>query len=270
MLVTVGVALIVQARGHRLAAIMDPRLVILGLTMAAQAVYLSLDYLSYDDLYQMLPYAALGFGAMSALALRRARANPRSLTTLRAGTVVGLVVLVTLSCLWFLRDPFNNHELPAQRADGCALDRIVPEGTRLYALGDPVPLVLTHRSNPDRYIYLDSGVTQWKIDHTVGGFRAWIGQVTGPDVSAIVLQGWNGRRAAPMERAILRAGYREGWLGEWHTFLDSAASARARTEHIRVTALPTTWPQTTSGAWYRVQTCSGGPPERSPRRSNTG
>ena len=256
LLAAIGIGIVIRRRTRT--TVVQPVAVIVGITLLAQAVYVSLDYLSYDDLYQMLPYGALGFAAAAALVLRRRRTSPRARSLLIGGTTAALAALVVLSCIWFTRDPFNDHALPEQRATGCALDRIVPRNTQLYALGDAVPLVLTHRRNPDPYIYLESGVTGWKIDHTPGGFAGWVSQVTDPRVSTIIVQGWAGKRVEPMEAAIRRAGYRPGWVGEWYGFFDHAALANARAEHMRVTIWPSPWPETSSGASFREQRCGSG------------
>ena len=83
-------------------------------------------------------------------------------------------------------------------------------GTRLYAIGDPSPLVLTGRRNPDRFIYLESGVAKWKIDHTRGGFRGWVRQIRSSRASVVVLDGWDGARVPLMARALVRHGFSPG------------------------------------------------------------
>ena len=54
-----------------------------------------------------------------------------------------------------------------------AMARVMLGATgQLYAMGDPTPLVILHRRNPDRFIYLGSGVDHWRDTHTTGGFQA--------------------------------------------------------------------------------------------------
>lgn len=252
------IGLMTCARQGIRTTLVRPVALIVGLTGITQAVYLSLDFLSYDDLYQMLPYAALGLGGAAALGLRQLRSSPRSRSILIGGTASALAALVVLSCIWFTRDPLNKPILSEQRATACVLNRIVPRGSELYVLGDPVPLVLTHRRNPDRFIYLDSGVTQWKMNHTRGHFGGWVRQVTKPRVSTIIVQGWAGAWVARMERAILEHGYSAGWVGKWHGYFDAAALGNARAEHVLVSRRPTPWPRTTSGARIELQTCRQG------------
>jgi hypothetical protein len=257
LLVLIAVVAIARVWPNWRAAVLDPRMFIVGLTMVSQWAYISTDFLSYDDLYQLLPYAAAGFGAAVALGTRRYRTAP-TMRVLTASTATGLAALVALSCIWFVEAPDNNHGLPAQRAMACAVNRILPAGTRLYAVGDPVPLVLTHRRNPDRYIYLDSGIAQWKIKHTAGGFAGWVREVTQPQNSIVILQHWQGSRVAEMIYGIRRAGYRRAFVGGWRAFVTPAAAQQARRVGIRLTARPTPWPLETSGAQFRVTSCGGG------------
>jgi hypothetical protein len=253
LLVAVAVAAIARGRHNWRATLLSAPLLLLGLTLLAQWAYLLRDYLSYDDLYQLLPYAAAGFGAVVSLAARRL-----SLRAVAAATVPSLVALTVLSCIWFVRAPFNDHQLPRQRAAACALNRIVPAGTRLYAVGDPVPLVLTGRRNPDRYIYLFSGVAEWKLKHTHGGMRGWVAQVTAPANSVIVFQSWNGKRSGPLLRGIRHAGYRRGYVGRWRVYVDAQGSQGASAAGLRITPRPTPWPLTASGSRFTVQNCGGG------------
>lgn len=257
LLVAVALVAVARARSNWRAALLDPRMVVVGLTLVAQAAYLLLDVLSYDDLYQLLPYAAAGFGAVVALATRRLTAAA-ALAALTAGTVAALAALIVLSCLWFVRAPDNNHKLPAQRAMGCAINRIVLPGTRLYSLGDPVPLVLTRRRNPSRFIYLDSGVTEWKIDRTPDGFAGWVRQVQRSRASVVILQGWNGKRAIHMARALHRRKYKRGYVGLWRVYLTRAAYRRLPATGIAVTRTPTGWPRTQGGRRFTQQNCGAG------------
>jgi hypothetical protein len=254
LLVGIGVAAVVRAGADWRSAALNPAMVIVGLTLLAQSVYLLRDFLSYDDVYQLLPYAAAGFGGTVALAVRRCE-HRASLRLLEVATSVALAALIVLSSVWFVRARFNDHELPRQRAAACAVNDIVPARTRLYAIGDPVPLVLTRRTNPDRYIYLFSGVAIWKLTHTRGGMRGWIHQVTNPRNSVVVFQGWYGKHAVALRRGIRRAGYRVGYLGMWHVYLDKQARSRAALLGVHVTARPTPWPLTTAGAPFRSQGC---------------
>jgi hypothetical protein len=257
LLVAVAVAAVVRAGANWRAALLAPQVVVVGLTGLTQAAYLLRDFISYDDLYQLLPYAAAGFGAVASLAVQRA-GTAHTQRVLAAGIATALAGLTALSCVLFLRSPYNDHALPKQRAMGCALNRIVPAGSHLFAIGDPVPLVLTGARNPDRYIYLYSGVAPWKVKHTVGGMAGWVRQVTSPNNSVVVFQKWDGGLAEPLLDGIVRAGYRGGFLGKWRVFLDTPARVRAHEVGLRVTQRPSQWPLTTSGARFTVQNCGVG------------
>lgn len=256
LLIAVAVVVWVTWRGPRLRAPWLPTMFVIGLTMLGQWIYTSLDFISYDDLYQLLPYAAIGFGAAIALGVPRFRAALQA--RIRVGVAVAVTALVVLSCIWLTRDPKNDTRLINQRAMGCALNSIIPPHTELLALGDPTPLVLTHRRNPNRYIYLESGVARWKVEHTVGGFHGWAEQVTEPEISAIALNAWKGDLVPRMKKAIKRAGFEPRWVGTWLTFLRPSVLARAAAVGIEPTKRETPLPMRTTNRPYDVQRCPGG------------
>ena len=63
------------------------------------------------------------------------------------------VVMAALSLTWFKPDTLREGNLVAQRSHACAVHRLLASGGGLYSLGEPTPLVMTHRRNPDRYVY---------------------------------------------------------------------------------------------------------------------
>jgi hypothetical protein len=225
LLVALVVIVFVRNRGHS-AAWRDPVICVVATTALGSFAYATTDFQGYPDLFPLLPYPALGFGGAAVVALRLVR----SATARRGATVCGLVVLTVLAALswsWFGNDPLNNNDLHAQQAEACAVRGMVAPGRPLYALGDPTPLVLTRVRNPDRYIYLGSGVDDWKIKHTAGGFAGWTRQIRAAHPSVVFVGGWSSPHRVPMEHWLRTAGYRPSHVGQWLVFLTPAARARA-------------------------------------------
>jgi hypothetical protein len=179
-------------------------------------------------------------------------------TRLRAATsvvAVAALLLVGVSWVTFGNTLANNDKLRTERATACAINRLVLPGTRLYALGDPVMLVLSHRVNPDRYIYLNSGVDAWKVSHTQGGFDGWTAQIAAAQPSVIVVGGWEGPYRLMMKHWLHAVGYHGEFVGKWKVFLSPEARIAARSSGIQVTRFPTKEPLTSTGANFTERTC---------------
>ncbi|MGZ4501982.1 MAG: hypothetical protein ACXVXD_16250 [Nocardioidaceae bacterium] len=220
-------------------ALRDPLVCVVLLTLATQVWYASTDFQSFPDLYPLLAYPALGLGGAAAAAVGALR-RPALRSVGVAGALAALAVLTVFSWGAFTRDPLNDHGLDAQRADACALRRLVAPGDPLYSLGDPAPLALTHRTNPDRFIFLGSGVDQWKVAHLRGGFPAWTAQVRVSGAQVVVFQGWD-RDALHVRMAdwLRSAGYHRSFVGGWRVLLTHAARERALREGVALTPYKT-------------------------------
>jgi hypothetical protein len=128
---------------------------------------------------------------------------------------------------WYSTEPDRGRDLRAERRDARKLNRLLDPGEKLYALGDPTPLVLTHRRNPSRYLYLGSGVAAWVVDHTPGGVNGWIAQIQAVDPAVIIINTWHGP-ARDRIQAWARSTYGTGtYLGNWLLFAKPAIRARA-------------------------------------------
>ncbi len=228
LLLLVIVAGILDRRSLR-----NPVSTVVLITFLLEAAYSTFDFQGYPDLYPLLPYAALGLGGVAALVTAR-WASPLYHRTAATGVILAMVVLAALSCLWFTRDPLNDRGLIAQRADACAVTRMLGAKGTLYALGDPTALVLTGRRNPDRYIYLGGGVGAWKIHHTAGGFLAWKAQIRAAHPAVIAIRGWYGPTRRKMG-VFLNATYIPAYVGVWKVFLSPEAEARARLLGVHLT-----------------------------------
>jgi hypothetical protein len=162
-----------------------------------------------------------------------------------------LVAVCLASWTAFGRDHADNDGMRALSADACAVHRLQVPGTPLWSLGDPVPLVVTQEQNPDRFIYLGSGVDRWKVAHTAGGFAGWTGQILAANPSVIVVKGWWGSLRDRMGVWLHRNGYRPQFVGSWRVFLTPAAHARASTHGVQLTSVRT--PRATGPAGRTLQ-----------------
>lgn len=252
------VVLIVAAVRER-----GPLVLVVGVTLLGEVGYACYDFQGYPDVYPLLPYGAIGVGGAVAVVLRRAGQRAwwpgiRAATT--TGVLAGTLALAVVSAWLFSVSGANGRALHRQWAAACAVERILVPGTPLLSLGDPVPLVLTGRRNPDRFIYLGSGVARWKTSHTAGGFAGWTAQVRHSRASVVVSQGWQGPVQQRMGDWLRAAGYRSGHIGRWWVFLTPRAEANARADGLAVTRYPTAWPSTVDGHEFRSQTCQVGAP----------
>jgi hypothetical protein len=183
------------------------------------------DFQGYPDVYPLLPYGALGVGALSLLA-RGGRRRARWASALGAGLAAALVVVTWVD---YVGTPPSLVDLHVQQARVATIQTLLGPRGNLYALGDPTSLVLLHRRNPDRYIYLGSGVLPWKLHRQPGGFAAWLAQIRAADPQVIVINTYSPTDAQQL--AFLRSlkqGYTTKWLEGWQLLVRAYGSRPPR------------------------------------------
>src|SRR4051794_5479500 len=206
--------------------------VVIGTLVAfvASSVY---DFQGYPDLYPLLPYAAIGIGG--AVAVARPRVTGVWPRRIAAGVAVAAVaVLAGLSVHWFSGARDAGPSLRNERAQAAKIQRLLRPGEQIYALGDPTLLVLTHRRNPTRYIYLGSGVDHWAVEHEFGSLAGWQAQIRAADPPIVVMNLWRSDLALQM-RTWLKQTYGPGkFLGNWRLFVKPSVRARAARMGIKL------------------------------------
>jgi hypothetical protein len=224
---------LLRGRSDLRKALLHPLVSVVLPTLLVVIAFSATDFQGYPDLYPLLPYAALGLGGTAAVAVQLLPA-PVLRQAAVAGALVCVLALTVLSWSWFSNDRTVNGKLAVQRVEACSLNRAVgPNGT-LYAMGDPTSLVLTGRRNPTRFIYLNSGVADWDISHTPGGYRGWKAKVQATHADVIVVHDWYSRTAQKTTKWLMSA-YDSAYIGRWHVFL--APGVRARAEQSGVALL---------------------------------
>jgi hypothetical protein len=246
-----------RARTRLRSALTDPVVVVIGLTALFEFGYALTDFQSYPDLFPLLAYPAIGIGAVVALAERRVT-MPALWQAVVAVTAAALTLLVVLSASWFTNTSTNNTSFRNSRAAGCALQRSVVPGTSLYSLGTPLPLVVTGRRNPDRYVYLEAGVDAWKIAHTSGGLAGWEEQIARANPSLVVIQGWDGSLRTALWRWLTSQGYRRRFVGPFRVLATPQAQQVAEANGIQLTPKHTRWPMTPEGRPFTERACGIG------------
>jgi hypothetical protein len=257
LLLAILVGVLWTGRAQWRTALGDPIIVVIGLTGLFEFGYALTDFQSYPDVFPLLAYPAIGIGATIALAERKA-SMPVSRQAVIGVSSAAMAVLVLLSAYWFTNTSADNTFFRNERAAGCAFDQAIVPGTPLYSLGNPVPLVVSGRRNPDRYIYLDSGVGDWKVKHLAGGITAWEEQIHNANPSLVVLEGWKGKYRAILWRWLVTQGYHRWFLGPFRVFATPQARYYAISKGIELTPTRTRWPETPTGGRFTKQACGIG------------
>jgi hypothetical protein len=231
-----------------------PLVLLVGLTFVAEVLYALYDYQGYSHAFPLLPYGALGWGAAAAFLLDRLSGPQR-----HRAAVAALLATVTAATIGFAVDynqPVGRFPaLRGEQASACAIQRVLVPGTPLWTLGNPLPLVLLHRRNPDNYPYLGSGLDRWKIKHTPGRFRGWTRQIRDSRASVLVVDTWHSPIRLRMERWLSRHGYARGFIGPWQVFVTTAARARMPEQDIALASRRNFWPVTSTDSRFTVTNC---------------
>ncbi|WP_205472069.1 hypothetical protein [Nocardioides sp. SYSU D00038] len=182
----------------------DPLVHTVAPVLLVTSAYLCLDLQGYPDLLPLLPHAALGLGL---LVRDRRRVVAGGLALVLLGTAVATA-----------RTAEGRHELVRQLRAACGVERLLGDTGRLWTLGDPSPLVLTGRANPDRHVLLSSGAGGWRADRVAGGVDEWARRVAAT-ADVVVLRGSRGPVAVGLADRLTAAGFVPGWVGPWRVLV---------------------------------------------------
>lgn len=138
----------------------------------------------YLDLFEMLPFAALGLGGLLAAALRWAgtRTDARVTTAVVIALAVALTAFATVTSV-----STRSDTLLTQRASVAAVLSHAPPGASILSVQAPEALVLAHRRNPTSVQMFTNGFSHYVDDTWPGGLQGyadWI-RTTRPDLIAM-------------------------------------------------------------------------------------
>jgi hypothetical protein len=237
-------------------AALDPVVLLLAIGVVVQLPYLLYDYVGPSHWYPVLPFAAAGFGLLTVRLMDRF-ADPAVRRRITLGLAACVATLITVCAVAYYSPAPDDAPLRSEQADACAVQDALVPGTPLWVMGNPIPLVLLHRVNPDNYPYVGSGLDQWKIDHTAGGFAGWTGQIKRSRASVVVVDVW--KRIDYRERMqhwLHEHGYVPGFIGRWRVYVTPAAHQRMTAESLKLSHGRHLWPMTLTGGRYVVTHCT--------------
>jgi hypothetical protein len=188
------------------------------------------DFQLADDFYVFLPYAAIGFGAFLASAIRRAEAS-----RVLAAVMGAILLAIALANTWDEvsagaadRLLGTNVDLPTQREGALEIEERFGKDIKLASINSPQILVLLHRENPNPYLWITAGVDQEIEARVPGGFNGWLQELDEFDPGAISFLG-EGQSLLPSAHLTnehyqaldtwLDAHYRAEKIGPWWLFV---------------------------------------------------
>lgn len=230
---------VVVGRGPGRRWLSNPLIYIVAPTLLLQGIYALYDFQWYPDLFPLLAYPAIGIGGAVALARRWAG----SVSLVGATGAIAVVAAAAAALTGYQWVQFGHSDeiggLVAERRMVCVLNSVVGPG-QLVSLGNPAPLAIAERTNPDRFIYLDSGVGDWKVAHTPGGVVGWAREIRQIGPRVIIDDGWT--RTSEVRRhliALLREqGYKSRHIGQWHVLVPREVVDYARRNGLDLTRAP--------------------------------
>jgi hypothetical protein len=237
VLVVFVVAAFVRNRGTPLDALRDPVVSVVGLSWLLQVGYMLYDFEGGPDVFPVLPAPALCIGGLFAMVVNEFRGNGRRLAV--GVTLIAALSLAIGSWVRFAARPGHALDPTWELVNACGLEKTVAGTGPLWVMGDPVPLVLTRRTNPDRFIYLGEGVDEWKVSHTVGGFDGWMAQIAAVHPSVVLINNWGGTLQVETASWLKEHGYRRYFIGTWKVFLVPGVPTTALQHGVQVTRRPT-------------------------------
>lgn len=177
------------------------------LSFPAPVVWSLIDFQGNPDLFVFLPYLALGFALFLDLALQGVL--NRTSSFLSMALVAGFIIIAVINGL-----RSQDYGLAEQREAALGILEKYGEDVRLVTIGSPEVLVLLHRVNPTRYLFVKAGVDRLIQVREPGGFAGWIQELEAYEPEVIVFGRTLGDHI-PQLRDWLKANYHEEQAGQW-------------------------------------------------------
>ena len=198
------------------------------LSLPVPPLWALIDFALSEDFYVYLPYAAIGFGAFAAWAIKRTK-SPRLVGALLGAALLTVAIANTFS---EVNAPAaekllgTDIDLAQQRKGALEIEDRFGEDVRIASLNSPQVLVLLHRENPNRYLFITAGIDRYIEAKEPGGFEDWLEGLEGSDLIAFfgegqVLLPGDEATAEHREQLIdwLDARYHIEKVGPWYLFV---------------------------------------------------
>ncbi len=173
------------------------------------------DFQGYDDFFIFLPYLAVGIATFLHFSLQKI-SHCRTYTLL----CLALCAIILAHSAYFYRQKRKEigGYLFKQKEWARQIELMLSSGQTLMSIGTPELMVLTHRRNAHRFLYIVEGIDDLIDKTTLGGFEGWLREIEKTDPGII------GYKYAPgrfMDRLQdwLRSHYIEKKVGDWTVYL---------------------------------------------------
>jgi hypothetical protein len=192
-------------------------------SFAAMVVWSLVDFQSGPDLFVLLPYVAIGFGWLLHLSFGQMMELLQVGQAARRAVLAGLCVILVMAEAGYYRKT-REEGLREQRRLARQIEGEFGSDCRVVSISSPEMLVLLDKTNPNRYVFIASGIDNL-IDATeAGGFEGWLRQLEAYEAPVIAVGPITGRRAH-MVMDWLNANYTERKVGSVTLFVKEQDSA---------------------------------------------
>jgi hypothetical protein len=189
----------------------------LWLTLPLPMLWSLSDFQGYDDFFIFLPYVAVGFGGLLFYVAKRLSVWRSQWYRLLVG-LFAAAMLVPSALFYNAKRVEIGHYLDLQRAWARTIEaELVQDGT-LMSIGTPELLVLTHRRNAHRFLYIVEGIDSFIHDKTPGGFEGWLAEIEKTAPRVIGFKYSPGQHMDRL-REWLTGHYHETRVGDWTLFV---------------------------------------------------
>jgi hypothetical protein len=165
--------------------LLKDRFAILLLSFPPLVIWSFKDFQSFPDFFIFLPFISIGFGYfLSIITLKFEKTNYNGYRLLKKHFSSITIILIILSISFFNAYEGRSNQLLEQKSAATEIEKIFGEDAKILSLGDPTILVLLHKTNPNRYLFITRGFDRLIEDTYPEGIEGWIGDIEeyDPDV----------------------------------------------------------------------------------------
>lgn len=208
-----------QAGSPFWAGLFRSRFSVLFVSIPAPVLWSFVDFQGAPDLFVVLPYLALGFGWLMERLLTALVARV-SMSRI-GGTMIRVTICMVLVVLPSLE--YRNSRdtgLLTQRRDAERVAGLAPKDATILALEAPEVLCFLHRTNPTRYVVVNSGVHNLMADEYVDGVDGWLAEMRDLHSDVVVFRA---RKMRPrwLRKSIqswLKSEFESQVIGDWEVY----------------------------------------------------